>query len=67
MKIDKRLTKTTVIAMIVALAIIVLAAGADTWFGIDLGVFKGVIPAVTAAVLAFVAGSQAASVEKKSK
>ena len=61
----KRVTKTTVIALIVAIAIIVLVMGADEWFGIDLGIFKWVIFAVVIVVINFVAMSQAAKVEKQ--
>ena len=56
---DKRLTKTTVIVMIVAIAIIVLAMFADTWFGIDLGIFKWIILGVSIAFSSGVAASQA--------
>ncbi len=37
---NKRVTKKTVIIAIVGIAIMVFALGADTWFGIDLGIFK---------------------------
>ena len=63
---DKRVTKTSVISILVTIAIIVLAMGADEWFGIDLGVFKWVILAVAIAVNSGVVASQATKAEKKS-
>ena len=62
---DKRLTKTTIVVVVIGIAIIVLVAGADIWFGIDLGVFKAVIPAAVAGLCGGVAASQASKVSNK--
>jgi hypothetical protein len=66
-KMDKRVTKTSVISIIVTLVIIVLVMGADAWFSIDLGVFKWVIFAVAIAINCGVVANQATKVEKQGK
>ena len=62
---DKRITKTSVVSIIVSLIIIILAMGADEWFGIDLGVFKWAIFGVVIAVNCTVVVNQAGKVEKQ--
>jgi len=62
---DKRLTKTSIISTIVTLIIIVLAMGADEWFGIDLGIFTWIIFGVAISVNCFIVASQARKVEQQ--
>jgi len=64
---DKRVTKTTIISIIVTIAIIILVMGADEWFGIDIGIFKWIIFAVAIVVNSVIAASQATKVEKQGK
>ena len=64
---DKRVTKTTIISIIVTIAVIILVMGADEWFGIDLGIFKWIIIAAAVFVNSVIATSQAIKVEKQGK
>ena len=62
---DKRITKISVISIIITLVIIVLVMGTDEWFDIDLGLFKWIIFAVAITVNSGVVASQAKKVEKQ--
>ena len=64
---DKRVTKVTIISIIITIAIIILVMGADEWFGIELGIFKQIIFAVAVVVNSIIAASQATKVEKQGK
>jgi type IV secretory pathway TrbD component len=64
---DKRVTKITVISIIITIAIIFLVMGAEDWFGIDFGVFKWIIFAVAVVVCNIIAASQATKVERERK
>jgi uncharacterized protein (DUF983 family) len=64
-KMDKRVTKTTIICIIITIVIIILVMGVDEWFGIDLGIFKWVIFAVATVVNCVIAANQATKVKKQ--
>ena len=61
---DRRITKTSVVSIVITLIIIILVMGADVWFGIDLGMFKWVIFGVAVVAVNCVVVSQARKVEK---